>query len=238
MANGVKTTMWNPFSRAYDERSRYRIHVDDFQAWYHLGEYLRQQIRLLSQTVKGTSEILLLCIGTDRSTGDCLGPLTGSLLSETPGIGVMIKGTLNEPVHATNLREAIADIEALEGNPLVIAVDACLGRSENVGYINVNHGPLKPGTGVNKVLPEVGDMHITGIVNLGGYMEYLVLQNTRLSLVMKMATSIAKAIQHAVGYRNPITQPDDEIVNNTDPILAERESAVAKVIGTRAGRPR
>lgn len=229
--------MWNPFSRAYDERSRYRIHVDDAQAWYRLGECLRQQLDLLSQTTKCAGEILVLCIGTDRSTGDCLGPLTGSLLSETPNIGVMIRGTLNDPVHATNLRDAIADIEALEENPLIIAVDACLGRSENVGYINVNQGPLKPGTGVNKVLPEVGHMHITGIVNVGGYMEYLVLQNTRLSLVMKMATSITRAIQYATGYRNLIAQPD-EIVNDPDPILAERESAVAKVSATGAMRPR
>jgi len=43
-------------------------------------------------------------------------------------------------------------------------------------------------------LPPVGDMHITGIVNVGGFMEYFVLQNTRLSLVMKMSHIIAEAI--------------------------------------------
>ncbi|MNJ05080.1 hypothetical protein D3C73_1661750 [compost metagenome] len=37
-------------------------------------------------------------------------------------------------------------------------------------------------------------MHITGIVNVGGFMEYFVLQNTRLSLVMDLAELIAKAI--------------------------------------------
>jgi putative sporulation protein YyaC len=141
-----------------------------------------------------------------------------------PGIDIM--GTLNEPVHATNLKDAIAEIEMLDQRPLVIAVDACLGRSENVGYINVCRGPLKPGTGVNKVLPEVGDMHITGIVNVGGYMEYLVLQNTRLGLVMRMATSIAKAIQYAAGVDRPSVQTEG-LREKTSPILARRESAVA-----------
>ncbi|MGB4008573.1 MAG: DUF1256 domain-containing protein, partial [Bacillota bacterium] len=36
--------------------------------------------------------------------------------------------------------------------------------------------------------------HITGIVNVGGFMEYLVLQNTRLSLVIRMAEAIAGGI--------------------------------------------
>ena len=53
---------------------------------------------------------------------------------------------------------------------------------------------IKPGAGVKKNLPPVGDMHITGIVNLGGFMEYIVLQNTRLSLVMNMAETISSAV--------------------------------------------
>ena len=52
--------------------------------------------------------------------------------------------------------------------------------------------PSKPGAAMNKKLPAVGDLHIHGIVNLNGFMEFFVLQNTRLSLVMKMADVIAK----------------------------------------------
>lgn len=218
--------MWNPFSRVIEEKSKCRVHVDDSQAWYRIGEYLRRHISEMQSACDVGPGLIVLCIGTDRSTGDCLGPLTGSLLDQgcTPGIDIM--GTLNEPVHATNLKDAIAEIEMLDRRPLVIAVDACLGRSENVGYINVCRGPLKPGTGVNKVLPEVGDMYITGIVNVGGYMEYLVLQNTRLSLVMRMATSIAKAIQYAAGLDRPSIQAEG-MQEKASPLLARRESAVA-----------
>ncbi|MGB4312546.1 MAG: DUF1256 domain-containing protein [Natronincolaceae bacterium] len=46
--------------------------------------------------------------------------------------------------------------------------------------------------------PAVGDISITGIVNLSGYMEYLVLQNTRLSLVMKMADTLVQSIKYSV----------------------------------------
>ena len=60
--------------------------------------------------------------------------------------------------------------------------------------VQVGEGPVKPGAGVNKDLPSVGDAHITGIVNVSGFMEFMVLQNTRLSLVLKMAKTIANGI--------------------------------------------
>lgn len=75
------------------------------------------------------------------------------------------------------------------------AVDACLGKSQNIGSITTGKGPSKPGAAMNKKLPAVGDLHIHGIVNLNGFMEFFVLQNTRLSLVMKMADVIAKSIK-------------------------------------------
>ncbi len=138
---------------------------------------------------------VIVCIGTDRSTGDSLGPLTGTALQERlSGYGIPVYGTLEEPVHATNLSEVITTITTNHLGRPVIAIDACLGRSENVGYITVKPGPLKPGTGVNKNLPAVGDVHLIGVVNVGGFMEYFVLQNTRLNLVIRMAATIAGAI--------------------------------------------
>lgn len=83
-------------------------------------------------------------------------------------------------------------------HPFILAIDACLGKVDRIGYITVGSGPVKPGAGVNKNLPAVGDIHITGIVNLSGYMEYLVLQNTRLSLVMKMADTLASSIKYSI----------------------------------------
>lgn len=136
----------------------------------------------------------LVCIGTDRSTGDCLGPLIGSKLLESNQNFFKLFGTLDEPVHAANLTETLEIINNTYTNPTVIAVDACLGNLDSIGQINLNLGPIKPGAGVNKDLPPIGDFHITGIVNVGGFMEYFVLQNTRLSLVVKMANNISAGI--------------------------------------------
>ncbi|BCV23195.1 spore protease YyaC [Moorella sp. Hama-1] len=161
-----------------------------------LGEALAEHLQWLNPD--GCRPIVVVSIGTDRSTGDCLGPLVGNNLLQQPALPFAVFGTLEEPVHASNLAEKINQIKTLYHDPLIIAVDACLGQSENVGAITLAPGALKPGAGVNKNLPAVGDIHFTGIVNVGGYMEYFVLQNTRLSIVMNMARQIAAAIYRGI----------------------------------------
>lgn len=145
------------------------------------------------QDVESGRELVFLCIGTDRATGDCLGPLVGSRLkSLSPS--TFVYGTLETPVHATNLQETLDEIFAIYTQPFIIAVDACLGNANRIGYINVRRGSLKPGTALNKTLPSVGDFHISAVVNVGGFFEHMVLQNTRLFIVSKMADIIAKGL--------------------------------------------
>jgi putative sporulation protein YyaC len=152
---------------------------------------------------------VVCCIGTDRSTGDSLGPLVGSRLSKYEGSDTAVFGTLDEPVHAMNLSEKLEFIHELYNDPYIIAVDASLGQTSSIGCIQVASGPLKPGSGVNKQLPSVGDMHMTGIVNVSGFMEYFVLQNTRLSLVMHMADVIADAIHNSLAAFNQMNRLKD-----------------------------
>ncbi|MEH7382006.1 spore protease YyaC [Bacillus sp. JJ1533] len=138
--------------------------------------------------------IIFFCIGTDRSTGDCLGPLIGTKIAEKGLSHFHVYGTLDEPIHAVNLQEKIEEVNQKYTNPFIIGIDACLGRLKSVGSITIGEGPIKPGAGVNKELTPIGDMHITGIVNVSGFMEFFVLQNTRLSLVMKLANTISSGI--------------------------------------------
>jgi putative sporulation protein YyaC len=176
----------------FDRRGSVKIIHNDIEAESLLAE------QLLSYIPRVTSRpIVFVCIGTDRSTGDSLGPLVGTLLEEKTLDSFFVYGTLEDPIHAVNLAEKLAEINAKHNDPYIIGIDACLGRIKNVGLIQLGHGPVKPGAGVNKELPEVGDIHITGIVNVSGFMEFFVLQNTRLSLVMNMAKTIANGIYKA-----------------------------------------
>ncbi|NGP45208.1 spore protease YyaC [Bacillaceae bacterium SIJ1] len=139
-------------------------------------------------------DVVVLCIGTDRSTGDSLGPITGSLLVEKSPRHLHVYGTLEKPVHAVNLESSLDQIHTTHDNPWIVAVDACLGRQASVGHASVGLGPIRPGAGVQKTLPEVGHAHINGIVNVSGFMEFFVLQNTRLFTVMQLSRCIASGI--------------------------------------------
>ena len=177
-----------------------RIHVDQPRA----GETVREAVREgLDLAGGGARKVIVVCIGTDRSTGDALGPLTGYRLLTGAAPGTAVFGTLEEPVHAGNLTERLLDIHRLHPASVVVAVDACLGSLENVGTICVGLGALRPGAGVNKALPPVGDLHVTGVVNVGGFMEYFVLQNTRLHLVMKMSAVIAQGLAGLAEQSSP-----------------------------------
>ncbi len=156
---------------------------------------LSHAARTLVQELNGNlaRPVVYLCIGTDRATGDCLGPLVGNRLrSLLPTAHIF--GNLEEPLHALNLAETMQHIYAHYTNPLVIAVDAGLGRSEKVGFLTIKRGTLSPGLALKKHLPRVGDLHIIGTVNVSGFCEHLVLQNTRLFVVSKMAETAARAL--------------------------------------------
>lgn len=146
----------------------------------------------------GYQSVNFVCIGTDRSTGDSLGPLIGYKIGNLKYRNVHVHGDLENPVHAKNLNEVMKNISAEFTSPFVIAIDACLGRMDHVGCISIGEGPIKPGSGVNKELSPVGDMYVTGIVNFGGFMDFLVLQNTRLSVVMKMADLVSTGIRYVL----------------------------------------
>lgn len=183
---------------------RLKTHCEDPDASKLVAQHLRQYMNHLSPLRR----IVIVCIGTDRSTGDSLGPLVGQKLIAKINRPVQLFGKLDEPIHALNLGCALEEIKLGWKHPFILAIDASLGQLSSVGSIQCGIGPVRPGLGVQKDLPPVGDLHITGIVNVGGFMKYFVLQNTRLSIVMRMADIIADSISSALEdrMRHPITE--------------------------------
>lgn len=134
-------------------------------------------------------ELTFLCIGTDCSTGDSLGPWVGTLLEEQGFTRVI--GTLRDPCDANKLPRLMP---ALEEKGTIIAIDACLGKPDSVGAYLVRQGPLIPAQSVNGGLGAVGAYSIAGVVNAISLKPYWTLQSTSLYRVMGMAQEISKAI--------------------------------------------
>ena len=167
---------------------------------YDFGHQLFQWI---ASEKKSHQPLIFLCIGSDRATGDSLGPIIGYKLKQRQ-LPVSIYGTLESPVHAKNLEEVLANIYHTYDQPYIVAIDASLGKSSHIGYFTLAKGALKPGAGVGKQLPDVGNLYITGIVNLSGFLEHSLLQTTRLHVVMNLADQICTGIFYCLAKLNKI----------------------------------
>lgn len=161
--------------------------------------------------------IICLCIGSDRATGDSLGPLVGQSLFAWKEHTILehknfspdkkralksmlfVYGTLNQPVHAMNLADTIMQIYRDHADPFIVAIDASLGVKKHIGYVTLGNGPLFPGIGVGKQLPAVGNIHITGIVNCCQNADRnQTLQTTHLSTVIELSSFISNSIVHSL----------------------------------------
>lgn len=155
----------------------------------------KNAVRNLSQYISKffNDRTIIVCIGTDKCIGDCLGPLVGTFLTKSNFPHPVI-GTLENPAHAVNLESVMQYIEQKYKDPFVIAVDACLGYSEFIGDIQVKLGPVHPGKGVGKNLPHIGDVSIVGVVDTIDVSDMFSIRSIRLNLIMKMAEVISSAI--------------------------------------------
>lgn len=123
--------------------------------------------------------VVILCIGTPNIPGDRLGPEVGSLLAgrsnahtfgttdtlHTAGSrhNLHVFGTLDAPVHALNLRATLDTIKRQFHRPMIVVVDAALGNEFQEGFLAIKKGALRPGSGLGKRLPSIGDIQITGV---------------------------------------------------------------------------
>nr|WP_065549602.1 spore protease YyaC [Enterocloster clostridioformis] len=184
--------LWKTFNVQKREDISYYNTSEDFETEgfaMHLDRLIREEM-----AAKGKDGIMFLCIGTDRSTGDSLGPLVGHMLRSRRLKGAAVIGTLDKPVHAMNLDLYARYIRLHYPDYVVVAIDASVGSLDHVGYATLGRGALQPGLGVSKELQAVGDIAITGIVGGVGSRDPVMLQSVRLSMVMKMADCICESI--------------------------------------------
>lgn len=139
---------------------------------------------------------VIVCIGTDKCIGDCLGPLVGSILTEN-FFPLPVYGTLSSPIHALNIDKRLDEIYASHPNASIIGVDACLGDEDDIGEIRIRDYAIHPGKGVGKKLPEVGIASVIGIVDSSDNAELFFSRSIRLSFIMNMAKIISKVFIEA-----------------------------------------
>lgn len=142
---------------------------------------------------------VIVCIGSDLSVGDSLGPVTGTKLKEKlQGQNVYVYGTLSKPITAHEVKYTNAFIRSTHPDSPIIAVDAAVGVAGDIGLIKIAKRGLKPGSGANKRLSKIGDVSIMGIVAEKSLFNYSLFSSTRLNMVYKMAEIIAEGLSNYV----------------------------------------
>ena len=137
----------------------------------------------------------ILCIGSDLSVGDSLGPVTGTKLKEKlQGLNCYVYGTLAKPITAHEVKYMNEFLQATHPDSPVIAIDAAVGIAGDIGLIKLGNRALKPGSGANKRLQKVGDVSIMGIVAEHSVFNYSLFSATRLNIIYKMASIIAEGV--------------------------------------------
>jgi putative sporulation protein YyaC len=176
--------------------NKIRTHHKDPIAFYEIAYFLKDYI------VEST---VIVCIGTDRCIGDCLGPMVGTLLKQNK-FPFPVFGTIEEPIHALNIDKKLEEIYSLYPSSVIIGIDACLGESGSVGEIQARDIPIHPGKGVGKSLQSVGKLSIIGIVDSNESDELFTSRNIRLNLIIEMAIVICDALLHSIYLHKLLTE--------------------------------
>ncbi|MCL2320860.1 MAG: spore protease YyaC [Oscillospiraceae bacterium] len=134
---------------------------------------------------------IIICIGTDKCIGDSLGPFVGTFLKDKD-YPFDVYGTIENPIHALNIRSTLHQIETSYPDNNIIAVDACLGDKKSIGEIHFRPHPIYPGKGVGKNLPKIGNASFIAIVESINNSENYISNNIRLDFIIKMARTIEK----------------------------------------------
>lgn len=146
------------------------------------------------EALKVCESPVILCIGSDKVTGDALGPVVGHILTREMNVSAFVYGSLSRPVNALNLLETIAFIKHKHRDKKILVIDSSVGRKEDLGKISIKNDGIYPGAASNKNLPKVGDISITATVCSSSS----ALGCVSLGFIYQLARQIASVISSAI----------------------------------------
>lgn len=106
---------------------------------------------------------IFVCIGTPRIIFDSVGPMVGSKLQD---LGYEVYGTLDNPIHGTNVKDYWHNIIKKIDKNKVVSIDAALSLKLEPGDLVHRRKGIIPRAGIDKSFNdiEIGSNSIIGIV--------------------------------------------------------------------------
>ena len=143
--------------------------------------------------------LVFVFVGTDANIGDSLGPICGQM-TDFYDRNCLFYGDLSNTITAKDVPYLAAYIKSTHPSSFIVTIDAALGAVDDIGVIKVCKNGIKPGLGVNKNLPSVGDASIIAVV--GEKNNNFALNSVlRLGMVFKIAKTISDGIAEFLSLR-------------------------------------
>ncbi len=146
------------------------------------------------------SNIIILCIGTDKIIGDSIGPIIGSKLKKIENEYIRIYGTIGKNLNFLNTKEILEQIYVKYKNPFLITIDAALSKNANLGEIYISKGYIKLGNALEKSIKFYSNINIKCVVgkyeNINQRDNIKTLKNVTLKEIYNMAEIVYRAIEN------------------------------------------
>lgn len=136
---------------------------------------------------------VIVCIGSEKVSGDALGPTVGTILIQDYGLKAYVYGTLDRSVNGVNINKFLKFIDNIHSGSLIITVDAAVGEKKEIGMIKYKEEGINAGAALGHNNPVKG-IGIVGIVgeNKGNIMANLL--SADYNSVNKLSRKIARLI--------------------------------------------
>ena len=103
-------------------------------------------------------KLLFLCIGSEKISGDCIGPIVGTLLKEKYRIPYPVLGTEDNSVNGANIRAYRDNIKKYFPDYKIIAVDSAVGDDKDLWTLKIREGGVRAGGALNPSVEYYGNV--------------------------------------------------------------------------------
>ncbi len=112
------------------------------------------------------SNIVILCVGTNKLIGDSVGPIVGQKLTRllNDKENIKIYGNTRQTLNLKNAKQILGEINKQYTKPFIITIDAALGTKEMIQTILISNGKIKIGEALGHEIEYFSHINIKAIV--------------------------------------------------------------------------
>ena len=133
-------------------------------------------------------------VGTTKAYLDSCGP---KVCSELKRNNLTVFGTVEDQFHGANIERKINVLNDVYKNKFKIAIDSCISGAKEVNSIILDDEGLKPGAGMDKIFPRVGDFSLKIVMSDSAdeIIKYTTTSNCEVNELKEVFNRVDKDIQ-------------------------------------------